>query len=506
MTASPQVSIRLGVQGAEETVRALQRVGAGGKTALDQVAKATASATRGLRQVEEATRPASRAMQALGLVTANVRDRITSTVGAMTGQLGVLGRALTALGPVGAGVGVAVGAALYAVSKFSSSAVASLEKVYEAGLMAKRVGIGGEQLGALKLGFRRTGGDPEQLETMLIRLQDHLGDVLEHGKDIPKELATGFGKLGVAYADIVKHGGDAAWIIERLAVGLAKLKTPAEQIKALRDVFGRQGAGLRPLFLQGPESWRKTFEEMKKRGMFPSAETKAAAPEVHFRREEAQQIASTQRTEVLRKSHVAEWSLMWDEANAVFWRGLNRFAEAEQKAWEQIKASFGQGWKGFRQQWGREWGEFSAGFAASWKSIIDPIAAAWKDMTDKLVGAWGEMWPRIKAAMPDWFLAVIDKAAALLDKTGAPPGAETPKKWPQEQPPGGVVGKWQTTQAPRLAPAVPSARPVMVAPFDYKFAGSFDVNVHGKADVRRARTSDPRIRLNVNQGLSAVGH
>ena len=116
---------------------------------------------------------------------------------------------------------------------------------------AQQLGISGEKLQALQIGFELTGVKPEQLTTGLTKLNDMIGEVLIKGKEASKETQLAFGKLGITFDEVKKHGDDLPWMMNNIADGLGKLPTTAEKINVLRTLFGKQGGAMLQFLDQG---------------------------------------------------------------------------------------------------------------------------------------------------------------------------------------------------------------------------------------------------------------
>ena len=173
--------------------------------------------------------------------------------------------------------------------------------------------------------------------------------------------------------------------------------------------------------------------------------------------------------------------------------------------------------------------------------MTDGFGTAW----DTLTGRLGEKWRRfidglpIPGAVKRW-LGMGDAGPGQTGATGTippagsapapaplvvpPPGSTTTPPGPRQGPPTGATGSFgpmkpassrnrppigRTTAGgratPAAAPAVPSARPAPERHASLDIGGGVDINVRGPAEVRRVRSRDSRVPVNVNQGWSMVG-
>lgn len=516
MAAQPQVSVRLGIEGAEKAIREFERVGAGGKKALDQIDKATAPASNALRNLATRGTDALRTMaergrQALNVMTSGYRDRFM----AMTGELGLLGKAMKALGPIGTAVAAAVGAVVFEFNRLASKGVAAVEKVHEAQRMAQEIGMDSRRLAVLKYSYRLSGGDPEELVKPLGRLQDALGDVALHGKDVPKEIAYAFGKLGISYKETAAHADDAGYMLDRIREGLAKLPNEAERIKLGRDIFGRQFQQLLPWFKR---DWAADAAKAQKLGQIVSPETKKEAEEVYAKLADQKAQLSVLDTELnvrFARNQIAlnEMEILYKKADLWAEHALDHAFEAMGKGWSQLWDGAGKVWGGFSAQFTSEWAEFSRDFNHDMGQLADTISKGWDGLVDRIVKAWEALPERLKGILPDWaqrLLGLVEtygpnlpappEPRPVAPDTGAPgvPGATIPHSWPTAR------GGPRVYDTP-AGPPQPSALPGAGRAADVGVSGQVDINVRGPAEVRRVRSRGP-IRVGVHQGPAVVGY
>lgn len=234
--ASRNISIRLALENQQQVTRGLDQVGTQGQAALKKVSDASAPASKGLLALNDASR--------------SVRGEMES----LTGRLGPLGSALSALG-IG---GVAAGAALAGLGvglKAALAAAAEAEKVElrlgavlkatgnAAGLTkAQLIDYANSLQGSLKINDETL----KESIAVLATFRAVSGDTFKTGINLAADLAAVFGgdllsatrQIGLAFQD------PAAGMTALRRAGVTFTETQKDMIKSLQesgDLLGAQG-------------------------------------------------------------------------------------------------------------------------------------------------------------------------------------------------------------------------------------------------------------------------
>ncbi len=387
--AEHSIAIRFGIENGAVVLRDLKAIGGNGEKAL--------------KRIEQAGKPASRALQGVSAVAQDLRGRFEN----MASGLGPLGAGLMRLGPIGWGVAGGIGAVVLGLTKLVSKGAEVIEQLDSLDDTAQRLGIDAEKFQALKFGFHLTGVKPEQLETSLMRLNDMIGDVLIQGKDVPKETKLAFGKLGITFDEVKKHGDDLPWMINSIAEGVRKLPTVAEKTNVLRSLFGKQGAQMLPLLDQGTEGIAKFTEMAIRMGAVVPKEMVAAGSETNDQIGAINQAIDGQWARLtagfgewnkdfkLGLWQILKWTADWkdklDKQSAADWATTKRQAAA---AWEGLKSA----WASVIGALGDAWSALTFGLGAAWEGVTSAIAGVWDAVASRLGKAWQASLARNKKA------------------------------------------------------------------------------------------------------------
>jgi hypothetical protein len=192
-----------------------------------------------------------------------------------------------------------------------------------------------------------------------------------------------------------------------------------------------------------------------------------------------------------------------------------------EKVWPGAVAAIKATWGQLKDYWGR----LTAGFGSAWDTLTGRLGEKWRRFIDGLpIPGAVKRWLGMDTAAPAGPVGVtgtippsgpVPPTAPLKP----PPAGATPPAPAQRQgPPTGATGSFGPMQqapatgktpatgkraTPSSAPARRSAKPERHAALD--IGGGVDINLRGPAEVRRVRSRDPRVPINVNQGWSMVG-
>ena len=418
--AEHSIAIRFGIQNGAVVLRDLKAIGGNGEKALERI--------------EKASKPASRALQGVTAVAGDLRGRFES----MMGNLDPLGAGLCASAR-SVGVSPAPSAPLSPSSaSWSARGAEMMTMLDDLDDAAQQLGIAGEKLQKLQIGLELTGVKPEAVTAGLTKLNDVIGEVLIKGKEASKETQLSFGKLGITYDEVKKHGEDLPWMLDNIADGLARLPTTAEKITILRNIFGKQGGAMLQYFDQGSKKIGEFERKLVAMGyIVPEAVTKMASQtndEIAAINKgiDSQWVRLSQGFWDWNKDFKLGWMevLRWtadknDEIGkqwAEDWEWQKKTAAA---AWEWLKG----GWASVTSALGDGWHAFTAGLGEAWDTATAAIGDVWDAVSSRLGKAWegrsratrrpGTRWsPASKSVWPG-AVAAIEGTWGRLEDTGA---------------------------------------------------------------------------------------
>jgi hypothetical protein len=222
MTDAPRrLSVRLSVDGAQQTRQELARTGEAGDQALQRIVGA-----------------AHRASSALSL-----------------------------LGPVLAGLSAG------ALAGFATRAV---DAVGGLGELADQLGVSTDALQAFRFAAIETGVKNEELERGLAALTRRIADAATGGREAEQV----FRRIGVSFLDAAGNARATEGVLADIADRIAAIESPAERARIATEVFGdRLGQRLIPFLAQGREGLERLTGEALRYGAIADAELIAKADE-----------------------------------------------------------------------------------------------------------------------------------------------------------------------------------------------------------------------------------
>jgi hypothetical protein len=254
---------------------------------------------------------------------------------------------------------LAAGIGVYAA--YRTAAVAAAEKTMDMykSLRQLQATAGGtiEEVQALQNAFALMGVPAETLTIAMFRL----GAAIESG-------AVSIRRLGIDTRDTAGNLKDPIAVFEELRDKLSKVGSDAERSTILREVLGRQGARLAPVFKADAAAFKEYLERGKE----------MAAIDEHLAEMTVELMKSGGELELQQKKFnamLAEQAgipikIWWDELTAGVYKYLNAML-----AHDQALAK--------RRAFGKETGTLFGGWAAGWSSTVQEAVDA-REQADKL--------------------------------------------------------------------------------------------------------------------------
>lgn len=216
-------TIRLGIEGADQTERRLREVGEVGDRAMNKVRNATRPASAGLKAVDGASREAQTAMRGFA------------------GQAGPVGGILEGLGKKGLLAAAGIGAIALGLAKAGGIAREAVTEFDAIGKTADKIGIGTEALQELRFAAGDLAGfTDQQLDTSLQRLSRKMGDAAR-GVGEAVKLFDGLG-IAVKNTDGTMRSVDA--VLGDVARSMDGMSSDTERLSAAVKIFDSEGAGM----------------------------------------------------------------------------------------------------------------------------------------------------------------------------------------------------------------------------------------------------------------------
>lgn len=153
----------------------------------------------------------------------------------LTGQLGGLGSALTALGPAGIAAGAAIGGLGLAISSTLGAAVELGSSISD---LAAKTGLSTDAVQSFGYAAEQTGASVEDVARAAVILQKNIAGG-----------AAVFQKLGLELAELRALSPDEQFLA--VAEAIRQVEDPARQTQLALEAFGRRGAELLPAIRQG---------------------------------------------------------------------------------------------------------------------------------------------------------------------------------------------------------------------------------------------------------------
>jgi hypothetical protein len=265
MSKRNQVGIRLAALNGRVVEAELRKFGAEGHAALGRIQKASKPARAGLKAVDDVAR--------------DLRGRAEE----VAKQTGVLGTALTALGPAGTAVAVGIGALVLALGKSVSLARDAAAAIAEVGDAAKRAGVDVRAFQELAYVAEQNRIAVDTLTDGLKELSLRADEFLETGAG---PAAEAFERLGYSAADLKTALEDPSALLVDVIARLQEMDKAA-QIRISDELFGGSaGERFVELIEEGADAIRMTVDEAHRLGLVIDQEAVREAKEVDkaFRR------------------------------------------------------------------------------------------------------------------------------------------------------------------------------------------------------------------------------
>lgn len=167
------------------------------------------------------------------------------------------------LGPLAAAAAAFVGARS-AISAFNDA----INMAGKLNNLAARTGEAAGELAVLQRAFQNAGSSPEEVGTILNRLQKFMVEGAEGGKT----QAAAMQKLGLSFDEL--RGKSPSEQMQILAERISEINDPAQRTAVAMEVFGRSGGELIPLFRSMSAEIANARDQL---GSYPDAVNKSAA-------------------------------------------------------------------------------------------------------------------------------------------------------------------------------------------------------------------------------------
>jgi len=228
--AERKLSIKLSVENAETVKRALETIGKDGQAALKAIEAGSAPASRGLLRLDEASRRLQSSLKGALERATSFRAILASVAG--TSGLGLLLR----------------------------NALASADALQDS---ADKLGLNTERLQELRFAAGQTGIGIEALDQSLVIFSDNIANA---GKGTGTAVDA-FKKFGIPIKDVAGNLRPLPDLLLEVAEAIRAVEDPAQRINLARDLFGKGGAELLPLLIQGREGIDALSESARRLGV-----------------------------------------------------------------------------------------------------------------------------------------------------------------------------------------------------------------------------------------------
>ncbi|MGL4963190.1 MAG: hypothetical protein ACRC67_18305, partial [Inquilinus sp.] len=267
------VAIRLSLQDQQTVIRGLQALGTEGQGALNKIERAGA--------------PASKGLLALNEVAGDLRGRIDD----LSGRAGPLGRALSALGPMGIAAAAGIGAAIAALGILYTKGKEALAFADDIGDVATKLNLTAEQLQEIRFAFNGLLA-PEQVDAGLTKFTQTIG-LAEAGN---KKALQSFKALHIELKD-----GSGRWktnveVLDDVADHIAALESPEEQLAIATKLFGDAGADMIEKLREGSPVFKEAADRLREMGGVISDDDVARAGALQQQLDDLAVVIKTQLT------------------------------------------------------------------------------------------------------------------------------------------------------------------------------------------------------------------
>lgn len=220
---------------------------------IDAVDRATATVTRINRSIDRMTEPARRARASLNsLLDASRMDRVRSAMGELSNRTQGLmswGRGVAA---VAAGIGLAAGAAGFALKRSIDSVDAMLDQ-------AKKLNVPIEMFQRMGFAAQMNGSSSQEMGQALQFLSQNMVEAINGSK----ETAIWFNRVGLSMGQLRKM--NAVQVMEAIADQFARVgdagQNAEKKITLMRALMGRSGAELKQTLDLGSTGLRRFYAD-----------------------------------------------------------------------------------------------------------------------------------------------------------------------------------------------------------------------------------------------------
>lgn len=192
-------------------------------------------------------------------------NRLIGGLNFAAARLKAFGAMVTGVGLRLAGLGVGLGAGLFAAARLFEQMGSDMVD------MSVRTGLSVEALSELRFAAGQSGASVEELEAGVRIMSRTLDDAAQGSRTAVDELA----RLGLSVEDLAGLSQDQRF--ELFAERIAAIADPAERSAAAMGIFGRGGARLLPLMQGGARGIQELREEARRLGLTMSTEDAQAA-------------------------------------------------------------------------------------------------------------------------------------------------------------------------------------------------------------------------------------
>jgi hypothetical protein len=276
MPTQAKFEVVLSLKDKDAIVRGLESVGKEGQSAI--------------KKIEQAAAPANKSLQALDSTSRGLQ----SQMGDLSSRAGVAGEALSALGKGGLAAAAGLGAMVAALGFAIRAAREAIDHFSKLNDQAGQLGLDVEALQQWTFGLSQIGVGAEQTTVAMTKLNDAVGQILIEGESAPKNIIESFSALGISIQDIVNTSGDLDAVLRLVADGMEHLGTQAEKTAVAKQLLGRSGAALIPIFNDGAAGIDKMKQSAQDAGAVLSRDLVKSLDDAGDRLSELNQIASVQ--------------------------------------------------------------------------------------------------------------------------------------------------------------------------------------------------------------------
>lgn len=209
-------------------------------------------------KVEEVLAPLKKVKAGFGeFVSASGIDEVAKGLGGVASAAANVGRELAAAALKAGAIVTAVGGALFLVTKSYAQAGES------AAAAADKIGVSIEALQELRYAASLSNVEQGALDDGLLQLTRRVGLVAQGNK----QAAVGFERLGINVHKADGRLRGAEELLGVIADRLNALDDPMKRVALAQELFGRGGAAMVPLLLEGSASIRRMRDEARELGI-----------------------------------------------------------------------------------------------------------------------------------------------------------------------------------------------------------------------------------------------